>query len=595
MIKAQHGRVLFFAAIAVVVVVVGAPCARALYLDEAQNISFRARIYTQAGIRIENSSTDTIPSAAEGQLIQHRNFYNPELDAQLTPYLGFLRGGALDWLAPDDFRFRLAAWGFYDGIYDYGSGQFNRSQRLVNSSYPDLTKRTHAFFLEGSRYDPKGRTVDSIYPDHEVLNPRDIFAEQRRINELYLSYTKGPLFVRVGRQGISWGESDTIALLDQNNPFDVTLAAPGIFEDLDEARIPLWTVRASYKLFEVLGPLSSAFVEGYLVPGALDTNTGWFPILTASPYSPRGQDPQTLIPAGIPYQFVFLDRVPRKQMANNRWGVRTQALVNRYMTVSAWYYTHFPNQPVPLVRGLVPVPEPPPLPGQPIPQVFTTENVHKLTGVFGASASFFFEPFDGIVRLETEYFRHEPGFIPQKNMGITSQTKNNPFSLFTACTPDKNGKSACTLPKADFLRWEVGFDRFFFLRPLNPTNSFTIISALVGSYNLDETSKEDFRFAGQRKPGAQGTSPDDYVQLKKVEAFVQTALQTDYLHGRISPRLTTIFHSRGTVAVLPSVRYRWTDWLLFDLGLVYIGGCYQSFGFFRDRDQVTIRMTYQLN
>jgi hypothetical protein len=592
MIEAQQGRVVLLAVLAAVVVAVGAPCARALYLDEAQNISFRARIYSQAGIRIEDSSTDTVPKTEEGQLIQNRNFFNPELDAKLTPYLSFMRGGPLDWLDPDDFRFRLAAWGFYDGIYDYGSRQFNRSQRLVNSSYPDLTKRTHAFFLEGSKYDPQGRTLNGIFPDHEVLNPREIFAEQRRINELYFSYSKGPLFVRVGRQGISWGESDTIALLDQNNPFDVTLGAPGIFEDLDEARIPLWTLRTSYKLFEVLGPLSSAFVEGYLVPGSLDTDTGWFPILTASPYSPRGQDPQTLLPGGIPYQFVLLDRVPKKKMSNNRWGVRMQALVNRFMTVSAWYYTHFPNQPVPLARGLVPVQEPP---AQPVPSVYTTETVHKLTGVFGASGSFFFEPFDGIVRLEAEYFRHEPGFIPEKNMGITPQTKNNPFSLFTACTPDAHGKSRCSLPKADFLRWEVGFDRFFFFRPLNPTNSFTIISALVGSYNLDETSKEDFRFAGQRKPGAQGTSADDYVQLEKVEAFLQTALQTDYLHGRIEPRLTTIFHSRGTVAVMPTVRYRWTDWLLFDLGLVYIGGCYQSFGFFRDRDQVTIRMTYQLN
>ena len=41
------------------------------------------------------------------------------------------------------------------------------------------------------------------------------------------SYAKGPVFFRVGRQAISWGESDTVAMLDQNNPFDLTLAAPG--------------------------------------------------------------------------------------------------------------------------------------------------------------------------------------------------------------------------------------------------------------------------------------------------------------------------------------------------------------------------------
>jgi len=34
----------------------------------------------------------------------------------------------------------------------------------------------------------------------------------------YFNLTKGPLFVAVGRQSISWGESDTIGLLDANNP-----------------------------------------------------------------------------------------------------------------------------------------------------------------------------------------------------------------------------------------------------------------------------------------------------------------------------------------------------------------------------------------
>jgi len=85
------------------------------------------------------------------------------------------------------------------------------------------------------------------------------------VNELYLSYSKGPLFLRIGRQSISWGESDTIALLDQNNPFDITLGVPGLLQDLDEARIPLWTVRSTLRLFDTVGPFASGFVEAYWV------------------------------------------------------------------------------------------------------------------------------------------------------------------------------------------------------------------------------------------------------------------------------------------------------------------------------------------
>ena len=52
---------------------------------------------------------------------------------------------------------------------------------------------------------------------------------------------------------------------------------------------------------------------------------------------------------------------------------------------------------------------------------------------------------------------------------------------------------------------------------------------------------------------------------------------------------------RGTFAVHPTLIYRWNDSLLFQADYQYITGAYQSLGFFRDRDQVSFRVTYQLN
>jgi Protein of unknown function (DUF1302) len=550
--------------------------ARAIYLDENQQISLRARIYSQGSIRLNDSQTDTAPSTKRGQLVQERNFFNPELDAKLTDYTSWMKGTALGFLAPDEFSFRLAAWGFYDGIYDYGAGQFDTSRRLINSTFGDFkAKPKRAWFLEGPKFNPAGTTLDQIFPGAEVQNPRDIYATQRRINELYLNYTKGPVFLRIGKQAISWGESDTIALLDQNNPFDVTLGAPGVFEEVDEARIPLWTVRGSLNLFDTLGPLSSGFVEAYWVPGDIDTNTGYLPLLGASPYSARGQDPQLSLPAFLQsqFQFVLLDHIPKKRFENSRWGVRAQTVVNRFFTVSAWLYTHFPNQPVPraqatdnLIQGTN-------------QRLFVTETVHLLTTVYGVSNTFFFAPLDSIVRMEAEYFENEPSFVPETNL-----------SLSTFGSPG-------TVPRANYARWELGFDRFFFFRPLNPSNSFLITIANVGSYNLDETSNpmKDFRFAGQRKPGTTGQSPNDFVQLKMIENFTQVHMESDYMHGRLTPAITYIQNRRGTYAILPTLTYRWTDSLLFTLQAIHIGGEYQQLGFFRDRDQFSMRATYQLN
>jgi hypothetical protein len=577
-------------AVAIVLAIGFAHTAGAIYLDEDQNINLRSRIYSQASVRVQDSRTDTVPSTKAGQVVQHRNFFNPELEAKFTSYTTWMKTSFLSFMAPDDLSMRLAAWGFYDGIYDYGAGQFNTSQKQINATYPDLNPRVGAFYLEGEHVNTsqRGGTLATIFPGAEVQNPRDIYTTQRRINELYVNYSKGPVFVRIGKQAISWGESDTIALLDQNNPFDITQAAPGLFEDLDESRIPLWTVRTSLTLFDTLGPLSSGFVEAYWVPGEIDNNTGTLPLLTASPYSPRGQDPQSLVRqvAGpfLRAQFVLIDHIPRKSFTSSRYGFRVQTVVNRFFTVSGWFYTAFPSQPPPLSHGLTRV-------AGSDTQLFTTETVHDLiTPVFGLANTFFLEPLDSIVRMEAEYFNREPSFIPQINLGVNAASAQNPLLVLQNCTGE-----TCRVARASYLRWELGLDRFFFLRALNPTNSFTWVTALVGSWNMDENSIKDYRFAGQRKPGATGNSPDDFVQQKKVEAFVQTHLQTDYVHGRLSPGITLIGYARGTYAVNPTIQYRWTDWLLFNLNFIYIGGEYQSLGFFRDRGQISARMTYQLN
>jgi len=559
----------------------------ALYIDEGQNFQLRLRTYSRFSVRTEDSEIGaSSPRTKMGQMVEHRNFYNPEFEGKLTPYLP-------SWLGifkPDDLSFRAAAWGFYDGIYDYGPRQFRTAKQRANAGWPQPLRRG-AFYLEGPEFLAAATgplPTAAYFPGVEVQNPRDIFGTRRRINELYLNISKGPFFLRIGRQAISWGESDTIALLDQNNPFDLTLAVPGLFQEVDEARIPLWTVRASYNLFENIGPFSSGFVEAYWVPGDLDVNTGILPPLAVSPYSPPGQDPQQLLRdqlgglyEALPVQFVLMDVIPKKRFESSRYGFRGQTVVGRFFTVSVWYYKTYPNAPVPLGQGLKRTTEG--------PQLFVTQTIHnRLVDVYGIGNTFFFEPIDSIIRMQLTYFRDEPGFIPEKNLGITRGI--DPIGLLRACN-----NQACRVPTADFLRWELGVDRFFFFRPLNPANSFTWVNAFVGSWNLDETSRQDFRFNGQQKPGAAGLSPDDFVQLKKVEMFAQTHLQTDYMHGRLTPGLTVIANVRGTYAVNPTITYRMFDWLLFDLAYFHIGGEFQQIGFFRDRDQVSARITYQLN
>jgi len=252
----------------------------AYFLDKDRNFDVRLRAYSQLGILTDSSSFEG-PKYHAGDLASQRNFYNPEFDARLTDYGRWMGNTPVfSLLAPDDFKFRFAWWGFYDGLYDYLDPEWNDHRRalLSRSSESDHPER------------------ESFAFNDENKNPRHIYASRNRINELYLDYTKGRIFVRAGRQAISWGESDTIALLDVQNPFDLTQGAPGFFQDVDEARIPLWTLRSTVKLIDNWRWLSSLFVDAYVVPGVIDTTVPINPITGGvTPFGPDVPDPQSML------------------------------------------------------------------------------------------------------------------------------------------------------------------------------------------------------------------------------------------------------------------------------------------------------------
>ncbi len=111
----------------------------AYFLDDERRFDVRVRVYSQLGLMMQDSATIdaadrarvlsylpanapasqkraavnaiTPPTYSLGDLAQHRTFYNPEFDANLTDFM--------HWAGADEFKFRFAWWGFYDGIYDY--------------------------------------------------------------------------------------------------------------------------------------------------------------------------------------------------------------------------------------------------------------------------------------------------------------------------------------------------------------------------------------------------------------------------------------------------------------------------------------------
>ena len=526
----------------------------------------------------------------------------------------------MHWAYADEFKFRFAWWGFYDGLYDYTNGPWNdhRREYLARFSETDSPRQSDYF------------------NDHNK-NPRHIYATSNRVNELYFDYSSGPVFVRVGRQSISWGEADTIALLDVSNPFDLTLGAPGFFQDVDEARIPLWTLRSTIRLPDV-GPFSSLFGDAYLVPGPIDTTVPINPITAGvSPFNPDVPDPQlNIIAQGAQANFVhtvIADRLPDQTWSNSRWGARLTGVLARDYTVQTWFFRTFNQAPVPLLTnasafglisknqgtfvnskgerysdkrcGTADIAN-----GCRAPAVTLLQR--RLESVIGVATSWFSQPLNGIMKGEIEYFIGEPAFIPTQNL--------NPRVQVPAAFRTTEGVIKNSTATADYVRWVIGYDRNFFFRPLNPTNSFILVASYNSSFNISEKGGRDYRNANA-KPGhpqtrqgpiagnplCQGKAaytsalcvyidPHDYEDAYQYEGFMQATVRTDYLHGQLQPQFTVIADVSGIFALQPSISYRLNDNLI--LGVTYSGisaSRKAGLGTFRAHDMVQLRVTAQIN
>src|SRR5262249_35273442 len=132
---------------------------------------------------------------------------------------------------------------------------------------------------------------------------------------------------------------------------------------------------------------------------------------------------------------------------NSRYGFRVQSVVARDYTVSAWYYTAFNQAPVPRIDSTALPPtsssscQLDPTTGRCRP-LLAVELVHKLVPVVGVSNTFFFQPLNGIIRMEAEYFNHEPGFIPQRNL-LIPQIDTMPTLVTLACKTPQGNPAQC--------------------------------------------------------------------------------------------------------------------------------------------------------
>jgi len=599
----------------VVCVVVGTLCvlrahSHAIPLDKNDEIKLGVRAYVNARVGTESthdgvpiparrpitSTSGTFPHSAAGHLRQNRGFIEAELhhDLRRLQREGI---GPLSLLNDLPFKIRGLAYhvtfrGEGEGLYDWGPREYSTA---------DEFEKVRAAASTVAR----GQVAVDVASNRRRL--RKLGTDRERLYQAYVEASVGDLFVRFGRQILSWGETDGFRLLDNINPLDSSFG--GFLISLDERRVPLDMGRVQYRIGS-LGPLSEIFLEGYV---AIDNKVGFYP---GTPAGSPWALPSLGAPSNLTRSFAFR---PARNFDNARGGARLVFNAADATFSIAHYYTYvdtpslqvFTSGPdgnstvsVAFDDGLIcpPTADPSLQPnhcGFPTHAYQTAPKVQ----VSGATTTFAIPQLYTIVRSEVAYFKDEPAF---------SQGQLDPF-IFNQ--PNVGSRNTGGRRLRDSIACVLGLDVNQWLRFLNPHQTFFFSTQFFYKHIKNAHGDTPFVTAG---PLAGTPNPDRevlpitlnilnipgrtlgrneplFIQQPR-DQFLQTLfITTSYRSGTINPGFLMFYDWGGGLVYQPSVSFtrepfRFAiDYSILD-SHIYKGG--SGVSLLKDRDNVQFRFEY---
>jgi hypothetical protein len=409
------------------------------------------------------------------------------------------------------------------------------------------------------------------------------------------------LFTRIGRQILSWGETDGFQLLDHINPIDSSFG--GFLISLDERRVPLDMMLTNYNLGD-FGPISDAYFESY---AAIDNKVGYYP------GTPAGS-PWALPSLGAPSNNTEAFAIaPARTFDNVRGGflLKFNALDATFSL--AHYYTYFD---VPTVQVFTPkggigrtFNDGQPCANDPNKTncgypTHAYQNAPKVQ-VTGATTTFAVPQFYSVVRSEFAYFKDEPAF---------TQGQLDPFLFYT----QPNGKPGGTtggVRTRDSINAVVGLDINQWIRALNPNQTFFISTQFFFKHIQNAAGSQIFLANGTLNPnrevlpvqlnvqnvnahGAplQGSQLEPVFIQQPENQFLQTLfVGTSYRSGTVNPGVTFFYDWGGAFLYQPTVTFIHDPFrFIVDYSIlsshIYKGG--SGVSLLKDRDNVQVRFEY---
>ena len=616
-------------ALVALLVLIGTRPALALTFDDRGEMRLGLRAYNAVRVGTEtigdSNNPLNYPVSGAGHLRQDRFFLQISYDHDLTRLvhesMGLLAPFRL--INPSSLKYALEYRFEGEGLYQWGPQEYSHQYAGLERFRADFPKVS----------------IPGIANTTPILDPRYIKERVDRLlrnaqtrNRLFLAYLdfeKGPLFIRVGRQNLAWGETDIFRLLDNINPLDDSFG--GFFIALDERRVPLAMVRSSYQLGS-WGPFQDAFLEGFVAQGnRVATNPG----------IPTGS---TWIPGGLAYPNQALRQIIDTPDATKVRGGARLVFTAKDITFNVAHYQTYLDVPGIQFR----------IPGAVTHPDGTTTNTASFdnpilafqrfprVAITGGSLTFPITSLYTIVRSEVAYFAHQP---------FNRQGTGNSFDSFSlgngvdtpgtkrlqAANNTDGGLNPFVYPRflatgrkapvwgqtltLNTFNMSLGLDVNRFIRFLNPTQTFFFTTQVFYKHifdapddlilpvpyrNLPVNGKipviGDPNNPGNILQGVGGCGPKGNKRACNVQPrffpqqqdqVLQTLLiTTSYSGGRIVPFLGMFYDWVGGVVVQPGVTlvrdpFRFT----FDYTSVTSVAA-QQFGTVRDKDNVRFQVEY---
>jgi hypothetical protein len=489
-----------------------------------------------------------------------------------------------------------------------GDRHFNTSNRFIMNRFTvqpefnvDFHEKVNLFiswrFVKEPRYNSEAKSRRTCCPTRLRSLDNDFYDEDSpKPWEMVWNVNPTDRFnIRLGRQFISWGETDGLRLLDVINPQDATFAppaAPNLF-NLDETRIPSWGIRTLY----TVRPVSNTIFEFFALPGFDEAKQRVDEVLGSNDtadgivrYGRWSSHPETRMPAafgGIGRLFanpigpapVVIPSVDRQLPdAGDSWKIGSRITHNiGKLNFGLGYIWGFNPQSTDMVfklKGTVPGPG-----GTTIAQI---RLINDRTSIFAGHFNYTVDeilsvPLNTAIRGEMAFYPSEPYNIskfpgPTVAPGITLKAGPHPRH------PDG-------ITEKNTLRYALGFDRTVLIPFLqeDPLRAFRMSFQIFQRIILDHENGIRFFSTAEK--------------IKNVSTNLTFRVSTGYLGDTILPDVFVGYDPAGYWNLNPAVTYAppWNEKITIGLiGALYGGhNKFNSLGLFSEKDSVFLKMRYQ--